>query len=329
LNRWQNVKPWRAALLLAAALLILPSSAGAEPLRIGHQSWVAAGPFYIARDKGWLAEEGVEVELIAIDDMGVRASALATGELDAMVAMIDATVLNLTPKTELRIVFAVSDSRGGDGLVATRDIQTVAQLKGKRVAVQPGTTGQFYLNVLLHEAGLTQSDVTIVPLAPGGAGHAFEAGEVDAAVTWEPWLARTRARDRGGVIADTAERPDLLIEAVVARAEPLATRTAEFAALYRAWRRAVAFARDNPDEADAIMADGLGHWLRHPKVVEDMRAGIAWYDGAENTALFGEPGRPGPLADDIARAIAVWDGFGKLQVKLHPRDLISYAVVGK
>ena len=316
--------------LLALVLAVLPVlPARAEPLRLGHQSWVASGPFFIARDKGWFVEEGVDVELVAIEDMAVREGALATGEIDAMVAMVDATVLHLTPKTELRLVFAVSDSRGADGLVATTGIETVADLKGKRVAVRPGTTGQFYLNLLLHEAGLTQSDVTVVPFSPGGAGHAFEIGEVDAAVTWEPWLSRTRERDRGHVLADTAQRPGLLIEAVAARAEVLEERTAEFAALYRAWQRAVAFAREDPDAADEIMAAGIGHWLRHPMVVADMRAGIAWYDGADNAALFGAPGRPGPLADAIERAIAIWDGFGKLQVRLKPRDLISHAVVGR
>ncbi len=314
--------------LIALALAVLPVvPAEAEPLRLGHQSWLAPGPFFIARDKGWFAEEGVEVELVTIEDVANRAAALATGKLDAMVAPVDATILHLTPKTELRIVFAVSESRGADGLVATTDIETVADLIGKRVAMAPGSSGQFYLNVLLHEAGLTQSDVTVVPLAPGGAGHAFETGEVDAAITWEPWLSRTREADRGHVLADTSQRPGLLIEAVVARAGPLQDRTAEFAALYRAWQRAVVFARENPEEADLIMAAGIGRWLRHPKIVAEMRAGIAWYDGAANAALFGGPGRPGPLAGAVGRAIEIWEGFGKLQVKLQPRDLISYAVV--
>ncbi|UCH74592.1 MAG: ABC transporter substrate-binding protein [Rhodospirillales bacterium] len=318
------------AALLATTLVASSSTAArGEPLRLGHQSWLAAGPFYIARDKGWFAAEGVEVELVAVEDMAVRAASLATGELDAMVATVEETVLHLTPKTELRLVFAVSDSRGADGLVAARGIDTVSQLAGKRVAMQPGTTGQFYLNVLLREAGINESELTIVPLAPGGAGHAFEIGEVDAAVTWEPWLRRARQRERGDVLADTSDRPGLLITAVVARAAPLERRTEEFAALYRAWLRAVAFARDNPDEADTIIAAGLGHWLRHPRIVADMRAGIAWYDDAANAALFGGPGRPGPLAETLIRAIEIWDGFGKLQVRVRPRQLISYAIVGR
>lgn len=319
----------RIGVLLALALLALSAPpAAAEPLRLGYGSWVAPGPFFIARAKGWFADEGVEVALVKIEDPANRAAVLATGKLDAMVAMVDATVLTLTPKTELRFVFAISDSRGADGLVAAADIGNVADLKGKNVAMQPGTTAQFYLNVLLHEAGLTESDVIVTPLSPGGAGHAFETGRVDAAITWEPWLRRTRKGDRGHVLTDTSQRPGLLIEAVVARAGPLQDRTAEFAALYRAWQRAVAFARENPGEADRIMAAGIGRWLRHPTIVAEMRGGIVWYDGAGNRALFGEPGRPGPLTGAVERAIEVWDGFGKLQVKLQPRDMISYAVVG-
>lgn len=309
------------------ALVVTGGGAAAEPLRIGYRSWVAAGPFFIAAEKGWFAEEGVEVEMAPIEDDAVRAAALGTGKLDAMVAMVDATVRHLTPKAQLRFVFAVADSRGGDGVVALKEITTVARLKGGTVAVEPGSSGQFYLNLLLHEAGLTEGDVNVVPLAPGGAGHAFETGKVDAAVTWEPWLSRTRKRDRGHVLTDTDRRPGLLVEAVVAPALVLRERDAEFAALYRAWLRAVAFAMENPEEADAIMAAGLGRWLRHRGVVAEMRKGIVWYDGAANAALFGGPGRPGPLAERVAQAIDIWDGFGKLQVKVRPRDLISYATV--
>ena len=315
------------AVWLALALAAVSGGAAAEPLRLGYRTWVSVGPLFIAAEKGWFAQEGVEVELVPVEDDKVRSAALATGGLDAMVAMVDATVRHLTPKAELRFVFALADSRGGDGLVALQEITTIARLKRSTVAVDPGSTGQFYLNLLLHEAGLTEGDVTVVPLAPGAAGYAFETGEVDAAVTWEPWLTRTRKRNRGHVLADTERRPGLLIEAVVAPAVLLRERETEFAALYRAWLRAVAFAAGQQEEANVIMAAGLGRWLRHRGVVEEMRLGIAWYDAAANAALFGGPGRPGPLTDRVAQAIDIWDGFGKLQVRVLPRDMISYATI--
>lgn len=314
-------------LLALAFALVAAATAEAEPLRLGYRSWVAPGPFFVARDKGWFAEEGIEVELVNIEDVDVRAAALASGELDAMVAMVDATVRHFTPSTGLQFVFAVSDSRGGDGLVASRDIKSIAGLRGKRVAVDPDGTARFYLNLLLRDAGLSENDVTLVPLSPGAAGHAFETGQVDAAVTWEPWLGRTRMRENGHVLADTSERPGLLIEAVVAPAAVLRERAGDFAALYRAWRRAVAFTRENPEEADRIMAAGIGRWLRHHDIVADMRRGIAWYDGEANAALFGAPGQPGPLAATVGQALVIWDQVGKLQARADPMEMIGYAVV--
>jgi len=320
---------WPSGALLALLLALFAAApAEAEPLRLGYRSWIAPGPFFVARDKGWFAEEGVEVELVNIEDVEVRAAALASGELDAMVAMVDATVRHLTPSTGLQFVFAVADSRGGDGLVATRDIETVAGLKGRTVAVDPDGSGRFYLNLLLRKAALVESDITVVPLSPGAAGHAFETGQVDAAITWEPWLHRTRMRKRGHVLADTSEEPGLLLEAVVAPAGLLRDRAGDFAALYRAWQRAVAFTRENPDEADRIMAAGIGHWLRHRNIVRDTRQGIAWYDGEANAALFGAPGRPGPLSATVGQAIKIWGDFGKLQAAVTPMEMIGYAVVG-
>ena len=69
--------------------------------------------------------------------------------------------------------------------------------------------------------------------------------------------------------------------------------------------------------------------LRHHDVVRDMRAGIAWYDGEANTALFGTPKAPGPLVDTIARAIAIWGDLGKLQARVGANELVTREVVVK
>lgn len=282
---------------------------------------------FSSRGMGWFDEEGVSVELVNIEDVRIRASALATGEVDAITANIDEAVLHLAADGELRFVFAIAESSGGDGLVANNEIEDAAGLKGKTVAVEPGTSRQFYLNTLLREASLNQTDITTVAKAPGEAGLAFERGEVDAAVTWQPWLARTALMEHGRVLTDTTQQPGLLVEMVVARGELLEKREDEFQALYRAWLRAIAWAQKNPNDSAELIAAGIGRWLRDDEVVKDMREGIAWYDEPMNKSFFGTVAKPGPLADTITGAIDIWSGFGKLQTSAKPNELIGRAVV--
>lgn len=312
---------------LAIGLFVAAAPAGAETLRLGYESWVAPGPFFIAREKGWFEEEGVSVELVNIEDVRIRASALATGEVDAITANIDEAILHLAAEGKMRFVFAMAESSGGDGVIASNDIEDIASLKGKTVAVQPGTSRQFYLNALLRAVGLNESDVTTVALAPGEAGLAFERAEVDAAVTWEPWLARGKNMPHGQVLTDTSKNPGLLVEMLVAQGGGLEKRRNEFEALYRAWSRAVAWANKNPNDSAELIAAGIGRWLRHGEVVKEMRAGIAFYDEAMNSAFFGSGIDPGPLADTAKSAIDIWSGFGKLQTSATPESLISRAIV--
>ncbi len=313
--------------LLALGLLLAAPPARAETLRLGYESWVAPGPFFIALEKGWFAEEGVEVELVNIEDVRIRASALATGEVDAITANIDEAILQLAADGELRFVFAIAESHGGDGLIAHNDIKKISDLTGKTIAVEPDSSRQFYLNALLKTAGMTQTDITTISKAPGEAGLAFERGEVDAAVTWHPWLARAAKMKHGRVLTDSSKQPGLLVEMVVARGEVLDKRRKEFLGLYRAWLRAIAWAKRNPNDSAKLIAAGVGRWLRDDDVVKEMRKGIAYYDKPMNKALFGTAVKPGPLTGTITNAVEIWSGFGRLQTAAKAEELVSRAVV--
>jgi len=107
-------------------------------------------------------------------------------------------------------VVAIDDSNGGDGIVALKDIKSIADLKGRKVAVNEGSVSEFYLNVLLGKAGLKESDLKTVNMTAADAGSAFVAKRVDAAVTWEPWLTRGKTTDFGHLLANSAThtRPD-------------------------------------------------------------------------------------------------------------------------
>jgi NitT/TauT family transport system substrate-binding protein len=62
-------------------------------------------------------------------------------------------------------MLAIDESLGGDGIIARKDIRSIADLRGKSVACPERTMSQFYLNVLLKGAGLSEADIK--PLGDG------------------------------------------------------------------------------------------------------------------------------------------------------------------
>lgn len=66
-------------------------------------------------------------------------------------------------------------------------LRTVADLKGKRVAFQKGSSAHNLLLRLLAKSGLSLRDITPLYLAPANARAAFAAGQVDAWAIWDPW----------------------------------------------------------------------------------------------------------------------------------------------
>ncbi len=321
----------RASLLAGGILLSLMvgGGAGAETLKLGHSTWVGYGPLYVAKEKGFFTEEGLEVELIVMEDPKLRFAALAAGQLDAAVTTVDTMLNYLSDQQGYRYLFALDDSKGGDGIVADKEIQTVADLKGKSVAYAEGSVSQFYLGVLLKEAGLSFADVETQNMTAGDAGAAFVAERVDAAVTWEPWLTRGKQSPHGHVLVNSSTSPGLITDMAMTTPEKLEARKSEFEALYRAWIKAVEFQKTNTDEADAIMARGVGGWLEDLAVFAETRAGIVYYDQAMNEAFLGKDGAPGTIIETIENAMALGKETGMFQHDVAPTDLIAFEIVNQ
>lgn len=79
-------------------------------------------------------------------------------------------------------------------------ITSVAQLKGKRIAVAEGSSGDFHLLAVLKNAGLTPKDATIDYLQPGDALPAFTSGHVDAWDVWSPYIEEATTEDGARIL---------------------------------------------------------------------------------------------------------------------------------
>ena len=315
-----------SAVIAGAAILSMAPAEAASKLTVAHSTWVGYGPLYIARDKGFFADEGLDVDLTIMEDVKTRMPALAAGRIDIAVTTIDTVLGFTTPGHPLAYLFALDDSRGGDGIVADKEIKSVADLKGKKIAYTEGSVSQFFLSVLLKKAGLTLKDVDSMNMTAGDAGAAFVAGRVDAAVTWEPWLSRGKATEHGAVLVDSSSTPGLITDIAVTTQKMLGERKADMQAFYRAWTKAVEWQKSHEAEADEIMAKGVGGWLKDPAVFAETRAGIVFYDGEMN-AKFMDPDNAQGILATVADAKALGEEAGLFKVDADPKSLVATGIV--
>lgn len=140
---------------------------------------------------------------------------------------------------------------------ADSDIQGAADLAGKRIADQNGTTGTYSLIKYLESADLRLDDVEHVSLTAADAFPAFESGEVDAWISWQPQMALALERLGGAARA----LPDVVtydFSFYVARPEVADAHIDVLAALVRQIRDTQAYANDHADETIAAWAAAGG-----------------------------------------------------------------------
>ncbi len=287
-------------LVLGAALLALTLGPAAQSqekgsLRVGFNTWVGYGPLYIAQEKKFFADEGLMVELERIEGTPERRGALIAKRLDILGSTLDDLVVGASQGVEATLIAACDESNGADGIVVKNDIADVKGLAGRQIAVQPGFVNHFFLLYVLDKNGMKPEDVKIEALDPDKAGAAFVAGQIDCAVTWEPWLSKTKERKDGKVLLTTKDYPGVVVDCLIARNDLIKDRPADLKKFVNAWNNAVAFLANNPDEGNEIIAKNMG--LKKEEVA-DMLSGVKLFGVRENQGYVGT----GKCAEVTAKA---------------------------
>jgi ABC transporter, substrate-binding protein, aliphatic sulfonates family len=259
------------------------ATAQKAPLKITLPTWTGYGPLFLAQEKGLFKKHGVDVELSIVDGLAERKQALAGGKVDGMATAQDVQVTLAAAGIPVQVVWMLDDSNGGDGILAKKDIQSPADLKGKKVAYEVGSTSQLLMMTELKKAGLTDKDVTVVPMSAGDAGAAFIAGKVDAAVTWEPWLSKG-ASANGKVLVSTKDLPGIIMDSIGFRKEVIEKRPDDVKAFVAAMADAMDYWKANKDESDQIMAKGLKIDV---KEFTSTVPGLKFFNKDDNKKLFG------------------------------------------
>jgi sulfonate transport system substrate-binding protein len=178
------------ALFAAAISFGAITQAQAETLRIGYQKY---GTLVLLKAKGTLekrlAEQGVEVKWAEFPGGPQLLEGLNVGSVDFGVTGETPPVFAQAAGADLLYVAHEPPAPSGEAILVPKDspIQSVAELKGKKVVLNKGSNVHYLLVRALEDAGLKYSDITPVYLPPADARAAFERGSVDAWVIWDPF----------------------------------------------------------------------------------------------------------------------------------------------
>src|SRR5205823_6021841 len=177
---------------------------------IGISGWTGFAPLTLAKEAGIFKKNGLDVTLRKIPQKD-RHLAIASGDVQCAATTVETWVVWNANGVATTQIFQLDKSYGADGLVVRNSIQKIADLKGKTVAASaPGTAPYFTLAWFLKKNGLSVKDVKVVTLEPQAAANAFvsSAGDLDAAMTYEPYLSAVRAKPEAGkIIATTLDYP--------------------------------------------------------------------------------------------------------------------------
>ena len=319
-----NARTFVIAAGFALGTMIAGTAHAANPIKIAFPTWVGDGPFFLAQEKGYFKDQGVDVELQIMEDSKFIFTALAAGQVDGVVPTPNTLLLNVKPDSNVIMVMAVDDSRGADGILAHKNISSLTDLKGKHVAFMEGSSPEFYLSYNLKRIGMSVDDVIKENMTAADAGAAFVANRVDAAVTWEPWLTRGKATEFGKVLIDTSETPGIIIDTLAFRKQIIETRGDDIRKIIRAYNQAMDFYKSNPKEATEIMARSTGGWLSDAAEFDGMLKTVKLFDGAENKTFVGTRDNPGQMYKTVQAAIDFWRANDKLVwPDVKPQDVID------
>lgn len=247
------------AAMLAASVISLAAQA-ADPLKIGYSDWPGWVAWEVAIEKGWFKEAGVDVQFEWFDYVASM-EAFAAGQLDA-VAMTNGDALVTGATGGKNVMILINDySNGNDMVVGGPGIDSIKDLKGKKVGVEIGFVSHLLLLNALEKNGMSEADVELVNVPTNETPQVLASGDVSAIVAWQPSSGQALKQVAGSkAIYTSANEPGLIYDVLAVSPQSLAANKAEWAKVLKVWYRCVDYIYDpkTQDDALSIMAARVG-----------------------------------------------------------------------
>jgi len=295
----------KSLLTLALAGLALASTGVADPIKIGYSDWPGYTVLEVAKQKGWFAAAGLDVDLVWFD-YSASIDAFSAGKIDAdCIVGGDALGAGASSKTPSKFVCLIDYSEGSDMIIGKPGVTSIKQLKGQSVGIEVGLVEHMLLLQALKDNGMTQNDVTLVNTTTNETPQTLGSGKVAAIGAWYPVSGQALKQVPGSTkLFTSAQAPGLIYDVIAVNPTSYAKNKAAWSKITAIYYKCVDYLKDpkTHDDAVKIMAAKVGADLpEYAKAVP----GTHFLTLKEAKAAI----KKGPGLDSIYGSLAVSDKF--------------------
>lgn len=248
--------------LLAAGLLGLMglSSVSAETIKIGYSDWPGYTVLEVAKQKGWFKDAGLDVDLVWFE-YSPSIDAFSAGKVDAVTIVAGDDLVTGASGAKSKIVCLIDYSEGSDMIVGGPGIESIKDLKGKKVGVELTLVEHELLLQALKENGMDQADVTLVGTATDKTPQALQSGQVAAVGAWYPISGQALKTVPGSKkLFTSADAKGLIFDVIAVNPTSYAAHREEWKKITAIYYKCVDYLKDpkTADDAVKIMAAKVG-----------------------------------------------------------------------
>ena len=198
-----------AAETTAAATEAEPTAVETATLNIAYMpNWGALWAVATGIEKGYFAEEGLELNLVQFDAGPAEIAAMEQGSID--IAYIGKGAHKLCPNGTADILL-LQHMGDGDSIIGLNGITKLEELKGKKVGYAAGTSSESILLAALESVGLTMDDIEAMNMNASNLTSAAMAGSIDAVAAWAPMSLTILSQVEGAVdICSNVDFPSMV-----------------------------------------------------------------------------------------------------------------------
>lgn len=238
-----------------AALLFLLSSCKPHyqtHLRVASNNWIGYSPLYLAEEMGEFSP--YLIKMIEMPSASEVIHALRSGSIEVAALTLDESLTILEDEYDLKVILVMDISDGSDVLLVKPPITHLAELKGKKIAVEYNAVGALVLDYALAHGGMKANDVDLHSCNFDQHLDCYD--NYDGIVTFDP--VKTKLMKKGAkLLYSSKDMPDVILDVLVTTQEIIDKQPKQLQALLNGYFKARHYLDINTAEALGLIESSL------------------------------------------------------------------------